>query len=156
MTLLTSEMKQLIGVERRYIAPEPLGEAAGRYFALAIGDLNPMYAEKKIAPLTLICETNQYANLPANSDGYAGHLWELEIPKTRLLRGGNSYKFFQYVHASDVLNVIWRIDDLTERVNSKGLSMAFMTSTATYRNQRDELLAINTESLIWIENGGTK
>ena len=156
MTLLTLEMKALVGLERRYRAPEPLGEAAGRYFALAIGDLNPMYAMKKIAPLTLICETNQYANLPINADGYPGHVWELEIPNTRLLRGGNSYKFFQYAHASDVLDVTWKIDDLTERVNSKGLSMVTMISKATYRNQREELLAVNTESLIWLEKGGAK
>jgi N-terminal half of MaoC dehydratase len=156
MTLLTLEMKAIIGTERSYTAPEPLGEAAGRYFAMAIGDLNPMYAKKKIAPLTLICETNQYANLPINSDGYAGHLWKLEIPNTRLLRGGNSYRFYQYAHATDVLVVTWKIEDLTERMNSKGLSMATMISTATYRNQRNELLATNTETLIWVERGGAK
>lgn len=156
MTLLTAEMVALIGTERIYTAPEPLGEAAGRYFALAIGDLNPMYAKKKIAPLTLICDTNQYANLPINPDGYAGHVWEIEIPDTRLLRGGNSYKFYQYVHATDVLVVTWRIDNLTERVNSKGLPMATMISTASYRNQRNELLATNTESLIWVGKGGSR
>jgi hypothetical protein len=150
MTLLTDAIKAMVGTERTYIAPEPFGTAAGRYFALAVEDDNPMYAAREIAPLTLICDTNQYANLPMNEDGYAGHFWDIEIPNTKLLRGGNSYKFHQYVHATDVLHVSWKIDEISERVNSKGIAMATMFSTATYRNQRNELLATNTESLIWI------
>ena len=125
MTLLTDAIKAMVGTERTYVAPEPFGTAAGRYFALAIEDHNPMYAAREIAPLTLICDTNQYANLPMN-------------------------EFHQYVHATDVLHVTWKIDEISERVNSKGIAMATMFSTATYRNQRNELLATNTESLIWI------
>jgi len=151
MSLLTPKIKNLVGQEKTYVAPEPMGTAAGRYFAQAVGDTNPMYADLEITPLTLICETNQYANLPMNSDGYAGHLWELEIANTRLLRGGNSYQFFQYVHSTDVITAIWRIDEISERTNSKGLAMVTMISTARYLNQKQELLATNTETLIWLE-----
>ena len=151
MSLLTSEVKSIVGLERTYISPEPFGISSRRYFALAIGDSNPMYAAKEIAPLTLICETNQYANLPMNHDGYAGHFWDIEIPNTRLLRGGNKYCFYKYVHATDVLHVSWKIDEINERVNSKGVAMVTMLSTATYRNQHQELLATNTETLIWVE-----
>ncbi len=150
MTLLTSQIKAMVGTQHTYVAPEPLGESAGRYFALAIGDNNPMYAEKKIAPLTLICETNQYANLPINKEGYAGHLWNIQIPNTKLLRGGNSYKFFQYAHSTDVLTVTWKIEEISERVNSKGMGMVTMLSSAIYLNQKKEILATNTESLIWV------
>jgi len=156
VTLLTDAIKAMVGTERSYVAPEPFGVASSRYFALAVEDHNPMYAAREIAPLTLICDTNQYANLPMNQDGYAGHFWEIEIPNTKLLRGGNSYKFFKYVHATDVLHVTWKIDEISERVNSKGIAMATMLSTATYRNQHDELLASNTESLIWVAMETTK
>ncbi len=71
MTLLTDEVKALEGRTKVYTAPEPFGAAAGRYFALAIGDDNPVYSDAAYAraqglsgvtaPLTLICETNQYA-----------------------------------------------------------------------------------------------
>jgi hypothetical protein len=67
------------------------------------------------------------------------------------LRGGNKYCFYKYVHATDVLHVSWKIDEINERVNSKGVAMVTMLSTATYRNQHQELLATNTETLIWVE-----
>ncbi|PHX67213.1 MAG: hypothetical protein CK518_00610 [Actinobacteria bacterium] len=151
MSLLTPEMKSLVGTSRTYIAPEPLGQAASRYFSLAIGDLNPIYSAQGIAPPTLICETNQYANLPMDKDGYAGHSWGLEIPNTRLVRGGNSYKFYQHIRTNDIIEVTWTVDQLSERVSSKGLAMVTMISTAAYRNHKQELLASNTESLIWVE-----
>jgi hypothetical protein len=47
--------------------------------------------------------------------------------------------------------VSWKIDEINERVNSKGVAMVTMLSTATYRNQHQELLATNTETLIWVE-----
>lgn len=151
MSLLTLEIESMVGLERNYISPEPFGISSSRYFAMAIGDSNPMYAVKEIAPLTLICETNQYANLPMNHDGYAGHFWDIEIANTRLLRGGNKYCFYKYLHATDILHVNWKIDEIKERVNLKGLAMVTMLSTATYRNQHKELLATNTETLIWVE-----
>lgn len=150
MRLLTDSILAMVGTERTYVAPDQFGAAAGRYFALAVGDNNPMYAAREIAPLTLICDTNQYANLPMNQDGYAGHFWGIEIPNTKILRGGNSYKFYQYLHATDILTVIWKINEITERVNSKGIPMATMLSSASYYNQKKELLATNTESIIWI------
>jgi hypothetical protein len=156
MTLLTAEMRSMVGTSRTYRAPEAFGEAAARYFALAIGDSNPMYAEKKILPPTLLCETNQYANLPINEDGYAGHLWQLDIPGTRLLRGGNSYRFYQYAKTSDVVTAVWTIDDISERVNSRGMSIVTMLSSASYRNQNDELIATNSETLFWLEIVGQK
>ena len=41
MSLLTDEVRALVGRTRTYTAPEPLGRASIRYFALAIGDDNP-------------------------------------------------------------------------------------------------------------------
>ena len=46
MTLLTAAIKAMVGTERTYIAPEQFGTAAGRYFALAVEDNNPMYAAR--------------------------------------------------------------------------------------------------------------
>ncbi len=73
-TLLTDDLRTRIGETRVYVAPEPIGRAAFRYFAQAIGDDNPLYTDEQfarahgfpgvIAPPTLVCETNQYANLP--------------------------------------------------------------------------------------------
>lgn len=40
-TLLTDELRALVGRTTVYTAPEPLGRAALRYFATAVGDSNP-------------------------------------------------------------------------------------------------------------------
>ena len=87
MSLLTDELKSWIGREVHYPAREELGRASIRYFALALGDDNPLYVNGEIAPPTLICETNQYAHRAPNADGYIGHEWHLPVPNTRLVRG---------------------------------------------------------------------
>ncbi|WP_031169027.1 MaoC family dehydratase [Streptosporangium roseum] len=148
-------MKELIGREITYTAPEALGRAAIRYFALAVGDDNPLYTDPEyagahgyrdvIAPPTLICETNQYANLPRDEDGYAGHSWNIDVPGARLVRGGNDYTFHQPVHPDDVITATWRIQDVTEKAGK-----VFVLSRATYTNQHGELLAVNDETLIYV------
>ncbi|MBO2447846.1 MaoC family dehydratase N-terminal domain-containing protein [Actinomadura barringtoniae] len=161
MSLLTEEIKALIGSEVSYTAPEELGRAAIRYFAQATGDDNPLYTDDAyarehgyggvVAPPTLICETNQYAGLPRDDDGHAGHTWRLEVPGTRLVRGGNDYAFHRPVRPDDVITATWRIDDARERTGSGGRSMLMITSTAVYTDQNGEPLATNTETLIYVE-----
>ena len=159
MGLLSDELRARIGEKASYTAPEELGRAAIRYFALAVGDYNPLYVDKNaasragyrdvIAPPTLIAETNQYMIGPRNDEGYMGHGWGIDIPDTRLVRGGNEYEFFQPVHPDDVVTATWEIVDATERTTSKGVEMLIVTSRATYTNQSNEKLMTNTETLIW-------
>jgi acyl dehydratase len=160
MTLLTDEVRALVGQKRVYTAPEEMGAAAGRYFGLAIGDHNPLYSDPEYAraqglsgvtaPLTLICETNQYANLPIPPDGYAGHEWGIEIPGTRKVRGGNSYTFHRRVRPDDVITATWEIRDVTEKTTRSGAEMLIVASKATYTNQDNELLAENEETIIFV------
>ena len=49
MGLLTDELKQWIGREFNYTAPEEIGRASIRYFALAIGDDNRLYFDDEYA-----------------------------------------------------------------------------------------------------------
>jgi acyl dehydratase len=101
-----------------------------------------------------VCETYHYANLARESSGYAGHAWDLEIPGTRLLRGGNEYTFHQPVQSEDVLTVTWSIVDMAERTSSKGVPMVIVTSQAQYHNQSGDLLVTNIETLIYQSRGG--
>ncbi|WP_256839405.1 MaoC family dehydratase [Ornithinimicrobium faecis] len=160
MSLLTDEIRSLEGSEVSYTAPEELGRAAIRYFATAVGDDNPLYTDGDfarehgyddvIAPPTLICESNQYAGLPADEEGYAGHTWGLDLPNTRQVRGGNRYTFHQPVRPTDVITASWRITDLTERATRDGADMLIVASTATYTNQHGDLLTTNEETTIFI------
>lgn len=160
MTLLTDEIRALEGRTKVYTAPEPFGAAAGRYFGLAIGDHNPLYSDNEYAraqglagvtaPLTLVCETNQYANLRPDHEGYAGHTWDLDIPGTRQVRGGNAYTFHRRLRPEDVVTATWQITSMTEKTTGSGDPMLVVGSTATYTNQDGDLLAENAETIIFV------
>ncbi|TNC34867.1 FAS1-like dehydratase domain-containing protein [Mumia zhuanghuii] len=164
MGLLTEEIRALVGTRRVYTAPEPMGAASGRYFALAVGDDNPLYTDAAFArehglagvtlPPTLICETNQYAALPVDAEGYAGHTWALELPGTRQVRGGNRYVFHRRVRPEDVVTATWEITGATEKQNRAGADMLVVGSRATYTNQDGDLLAENEETIIFVSLQG--
>lgn len=159
MTLLTDELKAWIGREVTYAGPEELGRAGFRYFALAIGDENPLYTDEGyareagfpsvVAPPTFVCETNQYAHRPPDADGYMGHVWDLPVPGCRLVRAGHEYEFVRPVLPSDRVRVTWRLDAMTERTSSTGGPLLFVVSTATYANQDGALLARNRETIVY-------
>ena len=160
MSLLTDELRARVGETVEYTAPEPMGRAAFRYFATAVGDDNPLYTDSDfaqahgypdvIAPPTLICETNQYMQGHRDADGYLGHSWDLEVPNSRLVRGGNHYKFHRPVGPDDVVTARWRIADMTERTTSSGTQMLIVTSEAEYLSDGQPLVT-NTETLIYTE-----
>ncbi|OLT37669.1 hypothetical protein BJF79_29160 [Actinomadura sp. CNU-125] len=160
MTLLTEEIRALVGRTKVYRAPEPLGAAAARYFALAVGDRNPLYTDAEYArangldgvtaPPTLVCETNQYAGLPIGPDGDAGHNWGIEIPGTRKVRGGNAYVFHRRVRPDDVVTATWEITDATAKTTRSGAEMLVVTSRATYTRQDGATLAENEETIIFV------
>lgn len=160
MTLLTDEVRAWIGREAVYSAPEEVGRASIRYFAIAIGDDNPLYTDaayaKKqgyrdvIAPPTFVCETNQFTGSGTRAgDGYLGHTWDLPVEGCRLIRGGNEYEFFRPVYPDDVITVRWKLADMGERVTSAGVTMLIVSSVATYEDQNGETIARNTETLIY-------
>jgi acyl dehydratase len=159
MTLLTDELRLWIGREVRYTAPDELGRASIRYFALAVGDDNPLYTDAEfarahgyadvVAPRTLVCETNQYLHRPPDEEGYIGHRWDLPVHGCRLIRGGHEYTFARPVYPTDRITATWRIADIRERTSSRGGSLLMVESEAVYTNQDGELLARNAETLIY-------
>jgi acyl dehydratase len=159
MALLTEELKAWIGREAHYPAREELGRASIRYFALALGDDNPLYLDdgyareagypSVIAPPTLICETCQYAHPPLNEDGYIGHEWMLPIRGCRLIRAGNEYEFMRAILPTDHISVKWTLEDIVERSRSGGGTQLFVRSVARYRDAAGELVAVNRETIVY-------
>lgn len=159
-------MKGWIGREFSYDAPEEIGRASIRYFALAIGDDNPLYVDDAyareagypgvIAPPTFVCETNQYAHRAPNDDGYIGHSWELPITGCRMIRGGHEYEFHRPIRPSDRIHVTWRLEDISERESLRGGAMLIVLASATYTDDNGELLARNRETLIFQPIGASR
>lgn len=156
---ITDELQAWIGREATYTAPEELGRASFRYFALALGDDNLIYSDTEfakktvhgdvIAPPTFVCETNQIMNQPLDENGYIGHHWPLPLTSSRFIRGGNDYEMMQPVRASDRVTVTWKIQDIYERHTRKLGTLIFVVSEARYTNQKNELLAVNRETNIY-------
>ncbi len=160
-SLLTPEIEGLVGSTVAYTAPEPFGPAEFRYFALAIGDTNPIYIDDAAAraagydgvtaPPTFVTETNQYMSGETDAHGYGGHSWGIEIPGTRMIRGGHDYEFHQPVAVGDVMTVEWTVAEVSERTSRAGAQMVEIISEARYSNQHRQLLAVNREKLIFQE-----
>jgi len=157
--MLTEELKAWIGREAHYPAREEIGRAAIRYFAVAMGDDNPLYRDddyareagypSRIAPPTLICETCQYADGAPDADGYIGHEWHLPVPRSRMIRAGNEYTFSRPVLPEDRISVTWTLEDIVERSASRGGTQLFVSSLATYRDAAGQVVATNRETLVF-------
>jgi acyl dehydratase len=153
-------LRALVGREAVYEAPEELGRAAIRYFALAVGDDNPLYFDDEyaaangypsvVAPPTLICETNQFVRGPRDADGYLTQMLAPEIDGMRQMRGGNEYEFARPVLPSDRVTISWRIAEVKERGE-----LFFVVSEATYTNQDGDVLARNRETIVYQPRGGS-
>jgi len=157
--LLTDEVRSFIGRQISYTAPEEIGRASIRYFALATGNDNPLYFDDKyareygyvsvVAPPTFVCESNQYMNRRRDEMGYIGHHWKIPVEGCRELRGGHEYEFFRPVLPTDRITATWRITDIQERNSAGGTPMLFVYSEATYTDQANEKLAVNRETVIY-------
>ncbi len=158
---LLSRLKALGGKEFTFTAPEEVGFASIRQFAMAIGDMNPLYLDHAlagasphggiVAPPTFICETNQY--LSGMVDDEHGSLNAASIPTDGVIRMGNDYQFFRLVRPSDVVTAQWRVADCFEREGKSG-RLAFLVMEKTFRTQSGELLATSRETYAYRLSGG--
>ena len=145
-SILTEAMRQqAIGLESPPVTAE-VEKGAIQRFAEAIGDDNPLWNDEAaarktgygglIAPPTFLRSMrNVRAELP------------FDLPVSRLLDAGSDWEYFEPVRAGDRITAVARIADLTEREGRLGI-MIFMTTVITYRNQFDEVVATQTNTLI--------
>jgi hydroxyacyl-ACP dehydratase HTD2-like protein with hotdog domain len=69
------------------------------------------------------------------------------LPFNRVLDGGSEWEYFQPVRTGDRITAVGRISDIRERAGRLGL-MILVTTVLTYRNQFDEVVATQTNTLI--------
>ena len=143
---LTEEMQRLaIGTESAPVTMEVEKGAIVR-FAQAIGDDNPLYTDEAAARKT------RYGGMVAPPTFLRSmrvmHLeLPFEMPFHRLLDAGSDWEYFQPVRPGDRITAVGRITDIRERTGRLGL-MVFTVTTIIYRNQFDEVVATQTNTLI--------
>lgn len=157
--LLTEALRSRIGEEATYVAPEPLGRAAIRYFARAVGDPNPVHVDDDaaraagfdgvVAPPTQPVETNAYSDRAPDPMGYIGHRWDIHVPGTREIRGGHRYTFGRPARPEDVLHVTWRLEDVVEKRSRSGSTLLIVTASQTVHADNGDHLATNIETTIY-------
>ncbi len=161
---LFRHLQRSVGREQTFTADRPIGRAAFRMYANAINDPNPLYTDSRsarsaglkdlMAPPTLLCDTFRFYGDAIDESGLPTALAQLS-PATPL-RAGNSYRFLRPVHPSDVIAATRKVTRIWQKQGRSG-PLAFQEVEVTYRNQRRELLAVNTEVLCYREpekNGG--
>jgi acyl dehydratase len=146
----------LIGSTYVFTAPEEVGRAAIRQFALAIGDLNPLYVDRQVAvagpygdvvaPPTFVCETTQYYRGQVDEAG--GFTDRVPLPPGQAIRAGNDYVFHRPLQPDDIITARWTIHDLYEKTGRSG-HLLFVVCDIAYTNQNGALLAENRETLAY-------
>ncbi len=153
---LLARLKATVGQEVVFQAPDEMGRPAFRQYALAIGDFNPLYSDREfarshglrevMAPPTLICDTWQY--IDSDMDERGDLIGRGETRDLQGLRAGNDYEFFQPIHPDDVVTAHWKVKDVYEKTGRSG-HLAFQEIEVSFYNQRNELLAKNTETMFY-------
>jgi acyl dehydratase len=157
---LYTRLRARIGQTVEFTAPDELGRPALRQFGLALGDFNPLYTDRAaalaaglpdvMAPPTFVCETMQYLAGALDEGGDYQVLRQVREPGG--LRAGNDYEFHRPVHPDDVVTARWEVKDVYRKATRSG-DVIFLAIEIAYRNQRDELLAVNRELMFYRVEG---
>lgn len=154
-SLLTAELRAMVGSRASYTAAEPVTRSAIRYFARAAGiddaDEPPAVDERgaALAPPTMVCETNEFYAGTLPGHGYLGHVWDLPLPPSRGLRGGNEYVFFRPLREGDVVTVHWRLAEVGERRTRSGGVLLSVVSDVEYVDAGGDVIARNRETMLY-------
>jgi acyl dehydratase len=155
---LFQQLQRTVGQQQTFTSEKPIGRAAFRMYADAIDDPNPLYTDSDaarsaglpnvIAPPTLLTDTFRFYGDAINEGGLPSALEQQSVGAP--IRAGNSYRFFRRVHPSDVITATRKVIRVWQKQGRSG-ALTFQEVEITYRNQHDELLAVNTEVVCYRE-----
>jgi acyl dehydratase len=151
-------------IARRPAQVRVLGEVAALAFqryAIAVGDLNPVYFDDGaaraagypgiVAPPNFLTSVLGWEPGPPEGelleDGTEKRLLAPEIQGLRLMGGGHELTFGQPVRPGDVVTARRKLVDLYQREAKFGL-LTFAVSEIVYQNQRGEHLVTCRETVI--------
>lgn len=159
-SLITPEIQAMLGREEDFPGRETVDMSMIRRYVRATEDDNRLYVDEEyarkskwggvIAPPSFVFEVANNTWQDIGQDGRPTFRVTLPPPLTRIARGGNEYEFHQPVRPGDVVSIKRKITDIYERQGRSG-KLVFVISEMRYTNQKNELLAINRETLIFFK-----
>ena len=158
-SLITPEIKAMIGQEVYFGGTEVIDRSSIRRYAQAILDLNPLYLDEEyaketpyggiIAPPTFIFEVSNNIFSEVGEDGR--DLSRIILPGFKLARGGNEYEIFQPARPGDIVNLRRKIIDIYEKDSQAVGKIIFVIYDMTYSNHEGKLLGVNRETLMFFK-----
>jgi hydroxyacyl-ACP dehydratase HTD2-like protein with hotdog domain len=149
---ITPEIHSLVGQEVTFSGTEPVDAGKIRRFAKSLGLDNPLYYGEEngrpVAPPTFVFSVNHDSLGKLDETGRPAKRLSLPPPFGPAMRAGNRYQFFQPVRVGDQITMRRKVTALKEKQGRTG-ALLFLTYDVRYTNQKDELLGINTETLIF-------
>ena len=145
-SLITDEMKKMIGVESKPVVAE-VEKGSIKRFAEALEDGNPLWQDEAkarkakyggiIAPPTFLRTMGEDLEMETLS----------KIPLKNILDGGSEWEYFEPVRSGDQISVTFKVVELKEREGRMG-KMVIMTGQYTYTNQFGEVVATQRPTAI--------
>ena len=158
-TLITPEIKAMLGKEEYFPGKEVVDRSSIRRYAQAISDLNPLYLDDEfarqskyggiVAPPTYIFDVSHDIFAEIGEDGR--DLTRVTVPGMNAVRGGNEYEFFEPVKLGDVVNRRRKVVDVYEKEGKKAAKILFITYETTYVNQNGTVLGKCRETMMFLK-----
>ena len=150
------ELKKKIGTEAEPITFE-IEKGLIRRFVEAVGDTNPLWQDEEhakktkyggiIAPPFLLCAAMTLHPHPPEPKKVPLMVPGVLMPREHALDGGGEWEFFLPLKLGDTVTSCTRLANVFEREGKAGKMLFFVYET-TYTNQRDEVIARSSSTLI--------
>ena len=158
-SLITPEIRAMLGQEEYSPGKEVIDRSSIRRYAQAISDLNPLYLDQEyakrseyggiIAPPTFIFDVSHDIFADIGEDGR--DLSRVTIPGMKAVRGGNEYQFLEPARPGDTVNRKRKIIDIYEKEGKSAGKILFVVYDTTYTNQKDKVLGICRETMMFLK-----
>lgn len=153
---LFDRLRTMVGKELYSINSFPIEKGKIREFAMSILEDNPIFYDEKSAfeagyrsipaPLTFSQSLNLWN--PHNSPI---HLLGMDFKY--VLHGGQEFEYFKPIVAGDILNAVCRVENVYEKIGSRGGQMMFVITETVFSNQLGE--RVLTSKATFIQIGGS-
>ena len=156
-SLITDEVKAMIGRESEPITGYEVSEHEIRRYCHAVDDINPLYLDKREAEKSVyggIVAPPLFHSIPFATSLPLSELREDGLPAarpgspivplkvTRTMFGGTEVEFIRPVRPGDILTSTTKIDDIYERTGRSETNMVFVIRETIFTDQKGEVVAI--------------